>query len=68
MGMQIFLNGKKESLDAASNVMGLLQKKNVRPEVVTVELNGKILDRHSFYNAQIKEGDRIEFVYFMGGG
>jgi thiamine biosynthesis protein ThiS len=68
MGMMIFLNGKKEELDGGSNIMGLLEKKNIRPEVVTVELNGKILERHSFQNTQIKEGDRVEFVYFMGGG
>ena len=46
----------------------LLKKKNIRPEVVTVELNERILARGEFENAVIKDNDKIEFVYFMGGG
>ena len=38
------------------------------PEMVSVEYNGDILDRDKFEKTQIKEGDEIEFLYFMGGG
>jgi sulfur carrier protein len=33
-----------------------------------VELNGEILDRPVFESTPVKEGDAIEFLYFMGGG
>jgi sulfur carrier protein len=38
------------------------------PEMVSVEYNGEILDRKRFADTPIKEGDRDEFLYFMGGG
>jgi sulfur carrier protein len=37
-------------------------------EYVTVELNGEILLRGDFDTTQVREGDGVEFLYFMGGG
>lgn len=64
----IVLNGKKEELEKELAVLELLKKKNIRPEVVTVELNEKILSRQEFEQTIIRNNDKIEFVYFMGGG
>jgi len=36
--------------------------------VVTVELNEKIIDRKDYQISIVKEGDKLELVYFMGGG
>jgi len=33
-----------------------------------VELNGEILERESFATTPVKDGDEVEFLYFMGGG
>lgn len=66
--INIILNGKKEVLGAELSVAELLKKKNIRPEVVTVELNDRILNREEFPKTAIKDSDRLEFVYFMGGG
>lgn len=38
------------------------------PLYVTVELNGEILGRAAFGTARVKDGDAVEFLYFMGGG
>ena len=38
------------------------------PEMVSVEYNGEILDRENFDSTAVKDGDEIEFLYFMGGG
>src|SRR3989338_5551950 len=64
----VILNGKKEELEKELTVSELLRKKNIRPEVVTVELNEKILSRQEFEQTIIRNNDKIEFVYFMGGG
>ncbi len=64
----VILNGKKESLDASMSIADLLRQKNIRPEVVTVEHNDDILTRADFQNKTVNDNDRIEFVYFMGGG
>ncbi|MFQ6065809.1 MAG: sulfur carrier protein ThiS [bacterium] len=68
MKMSIFINGKKEELGAAMRISDLLKKKKIRPEVVTVELNNTIIKREEYSRTMLKDQDRVEFVYFMGGG
>jgi sulfur carrier protein len=36
--------------------------------MVSVEYNGEILDRGAFPSTTLKPGDKIEFLYYMGGG
>ena len=64
----VIFHGKQEELEIELPVSELLRKKNIRPEVVTVELNEKILSRQEFEQTIIRNNDKIEFVYFMGGG
>ncbi len=68
--MTIKVNGKTESVTASSvSVTELLKLQNVKmPDMVSVQLNGEILERASFGTATVKENDEVEFLYFMGGG
>ena len=68
--MNLQINGEKETLDNdAVTVTDLLSIKDVKmPEMVSVELNGDILDRDHFDTTLVKENDEVEFLYFMGGG
>ena len=67
--MDIRINGEPAELGGEMTVTQLLVERKVRmPDMVSVELNGDILDRGSFENTTIKDGDRVEFLYFMGGG
>ncbi|MCM8814518.1 MAG: sulfur carrier protein ThiS [Candidatus Omnitrophica bacterium] len=68
MAIKVLINGKEEILESETNVLELLKKKNIRPEVVTVELNGKIIERKDYQTISLKNGDTLEFVFFMGGG
>jgi sulfur carrier protein len=69
--MNLTVNGKQATIaDIESlTVSGLLDELKVEdPLYVTVELNGEILDRKRFVRSVVRDGDSIEFVYFMGGG
>ena len=68
--MKLKINGKDGEIAAdVLTVTELLKIKDVRmPEMVSVELNGEILDRDKFADTRIKENDSVEFLYFMGGG
>ncbi|MBU4342420.1 MAG: cysteine synthase A [Candidatus Omnitrophica bacterium] len=66
--MNILINGKKEELKDVVTVAKLLEQKKIRPEVVTVELNDKIIEKSKYNEIQLKDNDRVEFVYYMGGG
>ncbi|MEW6087343.1 MAG: sulfur carrier protein ThiS [bacterium] len=68
MPIKLILNGKPEELEKDMTVLEFLNKKNIRPEVVTVELNDKIIQRQEYQNVYLKDSDRVETVFFMGGG
>jgi thiamine biosynthesis protein ThiS len=51
-----------------TTVSGLLSKWKIKPELVTVEVNEEILQKLDYEAAALKEGDKINFVFYMGGG
>ena len=67
--MNLTINGKPETAPDGVTVTELLRLRNVAtPDMVSVELNGEILERGAFDATLIKDGDQLEFLYFMGGG
>jgi len=68
MSIIITLNGEKEEIEDDMTIAQLLQKKKIRPEIVTVERNDKIIERRHYENIHLQPGDTLEFVYYMGGG
>ncbi|HEX2767793.1 MAG TPA: sulfur carrier protein ThiS [Geobacteraceae bacterium] len=69
--MNLTVNGKPATIgdkDTLSITELLAELKVETPEYVTVELNGDILERENFETTRVKDGDEVEFLYFMGGG
>ena len=67
--MDISINGKNVTLDGEVSVTKLLELQDVEsPDMVSVQLNGEILDRSTFESTSVGAGDQVEFLYFMGGG
>jgi sulfur carrier protein len=65
--MQVKINGKSEEIPPAT-LTGLLRSRGIEPRMVTVELNGTMIERTQLDQTPIQAGDEIEFLYFMGGG
>ena len=66
--MTITLNGEPHSLDGPQTIGGLLARLDIDPRRVAVEHNLVILKRATFDTVEIREGDQIEIVNFVGGG
>jgi sulfur carrier protein len=67
--IKVLVNGQDENLEPKLSVTQLLKVKDVdMPDMVSVQLNGDILNREAFDSTIVKENDRVEFLYFMGGG
>ncbi len=67
--MLVQLNGKQVELaDDISSVRELLQSYQLQEKIVVVERNGEIVDRSTYAETPIADGDRIEIVHFVGGG
>ncbi len=67
--MKLVINGDEVTSKDGLSVNELLVEQEVKmPEMVSVEINGQILKRGEFETTVLSEGDKIEFLYFMGGG
>jgi sulfur carrier protein len=67
--MNLVVNGKTTNMSDGVTVSQLLIRENVKmPQMVSVELNGQILRRSQYEETTLKEDDKVEFLYFMGGG
>jgi sulfur carrier protein len=65
--MQLKINGKAEEFSGGS-VLDLLKTKKIEPQMVAVEVNDSMVEREQLATTQLKEGDRLEFLFYMGGG
>jgi sulfur carrier protein len=67
--MNLVVNGKTTNISDGVTVSQLLVQEKVKmPQMVSVELNGQILRRSQYEETTLKEDDKVEFLYFMGGG
>jgi sulfur carrier protein len=63
------VNGKEQELNDTLSVSGLIKLNNVsQPDMVSIQLNGNFVIRENYESTLLKEGDEIDFLYFMGGG
>jgi sulfur carrier protein len=65
--MQVKINGKSEDFQGGT-VLDLLKAKKIEPQMVAVEVNDTMLDREDLATTLLKEGDQVEFLFYMGGG
>jgi sulfur carrier protein len=65
--MQVKINGKTEEFSGGT-VLDLLQAKKIEPQMVAVEVNDTVLDRNHLATTNLSDGDRVEFLFYMGGG
>lgn len=67
--MKITINGEAKELRDGLSITELLVVENVEmPEMVSVQLNDEFLKQDEYTATIVKEGDDINFLYFMGGG
>lgn len=67
--MTITVAGNRKNYDEELTIAQLIVKENVEnAEYVTVTLNDEFVERDEFETTKLKDGDAVEFLYFMGGG
>lgn len=67
---KIIVNGQEQTIKESSiNLLDLITLNNVQqPDMVSVQLNGEFVLRDQYEATFVKEGDEVDFLYFMGGG
>ena len=67
--MTITVAGNKKEVADNLTVAQLIIDENVEtPEYVNVTINDEFVKSGTFEETTLKDGDVVEFLYFMGGG
>lgn len=66
--IEIVVNGDARSAAAGISVTGLLESLGLHPRLIVVEHNREILDREFYDQTEVRAGDTLELVHFVGGG
>ena len=67
--MNLTVAGENKEFEDGITVAKLIELENVEtPQYVTVSVNEEFVDSGAFETTVLKEGDEVEFLYFMGGG
>ena len=62
------INGRRVELEGPTGLLAYLDNLGVNPRAVAVEHNGVVIERSSFADARLDDGDVVEIVRMVGGG
>ena len=67
--MIITVAGNKKEVKDGLTVAELIEAEKIdNPLYVTVSVNEEFVENGTFESTPLKDGDTVEFLYFMGGG
>ena len=66
--MRVQVNGESRELPGTITLAELIRQLSLAPERVAIELNREVVRRASWADTQLRDGDQLEIVHFVGGG
>ncbi|ALS23815.1 sulfur carrier protein ThiS [Paenibacillus naphthalenovorans] len=66
--MRLIVNGEPREMDNVSTVAEMLAAFKLENKILVVELNKEIIERSTYNETRLNDGDRVEIVHFVGGG
>ena len=66
--LHLTVNGDARSVPGPATLTDLLAHLRLDARMVVVELNREIVRRQFLSDRQLKDGDTVELVHFVGGG
>ena len=66
--MTLHINGEQRELSDGLTLAALIEHLGMKADRVAVELNLEIAPRTNWQSVQLKNGDKLEIVHFVGGG
>ena len=65
--MNLTINGEPR-IFSAQTLTALVAELGMKPDRVAIELNREIVPRDRWAQTNLKDGDQLEIVHFVGGG
>ncbi|MBM9535817.1 sulfur carrier protein ThiS [Desulfobulbus alkaliphilus] len=65
--MELIINGEQQNIPVGT-ITELVEYKRLEAQSLVVELNRAIIKQEQWASVQLKPGDRLELLSFVGGG
>ncbi len=66
--LKLFVNGAEREIEVAVTLAAYLETLGFVGRYVAVARNGDVLERETFSDVMLEDGDRLEIVRPVGGG
>lgn len=66
--MRVQVNGEVREVPERITLGELVSQLSLAPERLAVELNREVVRRAAWAETEMREGDQVEIVHFVGGG
>ncbi|HJR07306.1 MAG TPA: sulfur carrier protein ThiS [Pyrinomonadaceae bacterium] len=66
--LRVQVNGEIREVPDELTLGQLVSQLSLAPERVAIELNREVVRRAVWPETQVREGDQVEIVHFVGGG
>ena len=66
--MQIIVNGETKDISPEQSLHDIIESLGLNPKAVVAQVNDDILERKTYQEVLLTEGDNLELIHFVGGG
>lgn len=66
--MTLIINGQSMDFDDLKSIQEILDILNIESRVAAIALNSNLVQKTQYNDTFPNDGDRIEFLQFIGGG
>ncbi len=66
--INIIVNGEKRTIDEQTTIQRLLQQLGIEEKTMASAVNMEVVKKEQWEHHTLKEGDKVEFLHFVGGG
>jgi len=66
--INIVVNGKDFTFNKQITILDLLKELKIEDKVMAVAIDMEIVKKEKWQETKVKNGNKIEFLHFVGGG
>ncbi len=66
--MKVIINGEERIIEESMSVLDLLKDLGIEEKTMAAAINMQVVKKENWDTHQLQEGDKIEFLQFVGGG
>lgn len=66
--MNIVVNGEAKVIDEGTTILNLLQSLKIEDKTMAAAIDMQVVKKDLWAETTIKDGAKVEFLHFVGGG